>query len=225
MITPRLIARMLGLALLSLAAGFQPALAQTAIDEPGIYHHRFADAYFPVQIGEFRRADLHRYDDEARDVSGNYNLITPAGRLLITVYIYPSPPVGDASENRAARQKQLCDREVDSFTSYLSEQHGGARPREDGEAMKVPDVDPKLSRRTVFLFDSFFGDRVQPVRAEAHYYCYVAGAWQVKYRITTPVAVDGREAVERFIRTGPWPGRAMSETIARSDDSPRLPRP
>ncbi|MGZ8998481.1 MAG: hypothetical protein ACXW2T_06455, partial [Allosphingosinicella sp.] len=108
------IARLTILAIaLSLAgmAVHQPAAAQIAIAEPGTYHHRFANASFPVQVGEFQRADLHRYDDEARDVSANYNLRTSAGRLLITVYIYPSPPLGEGSGSPATKQRKLCEQE------------------------------------------------------------------------------------------------------------------
>jgi hypothetical protein len=205
----RLAAIGFGFAVATLAVDLKPAAAQIAIDEPGTYRHRFANAYFPVKVGEFRRADLHRYDDEGRDVSANYNLRTPTGRLLVTVYIYPSPPLSEGSGGRASRREALCRQEFEEFRTYLSDQHGGAQPREDGRPIRVPEVNPGLSHRTVFQFDSFFGDRVQPVRAEAHYYCFVQDKWQVKYRITAPVAVDDPDAVEHFIRTGPWPGRPM----------------
>lgn len=60
-----------------------------------------------------------------------------------------------------------------------------------------------------------FDGEIRPVRSEVHLYCYVAGDWFVKYRVTAPLAVTAPAAVEAFIRTGPWPGRGMARTVAK----------
>ena len=70
--------------------GWQAAAAQNEVETRGPYVHREAGAVFPVRVGEFRRSELYSYDRDGRDVSASYNLATPEGRLLITVYIYPA---------------------------------------------------------------------------------------------------------------------------------------
>ena len=91
--------------------------------------------------------------------------------------------------------------------------------------MPAKGIDRKLGHRSVYRFASPFDDRVQEIRSEAHLYCYVGGDWLVKYRVSAPVAVETRGAVETFIRTGPWPGRSSSETIARLDPRPERGTP
>jgi hypothetical protein len=196
-----------GLILLALACA-APAAAQREVVTDGPYFHGPARAVYPLQVGEFRRSEVYRYDESGKDVSASYNLATPEGRLLITIYIYPAAPAA-----RAART-QRCDEELEVVEAAISSQHGDVRPVERGTALKAAGVDPSLSHRSVYRFTGPFDDRVQALRSEVHLYCYVGGDWLVKYRVSAPAAVETRGPVERFIRTGPWPGRASSEAIA-----------
>lgn len=193
---------------LALAAlGWQPLAAQTPIEIPGPYLHREADAVFPVRVGEFRRSDILRYDEEGRDVSASYNLRTPQGRLLVTVYIYPAAPA--AAEART----EQCEREFESAKGAIEKQHGG-RPIEEGPALAVPGTDGERRHRAGYRLSMPFDGKVQAVRSEVHLYCDVGGDWFVKYRVSAPASASAPEAVEAFIRTGPWPGRSSPETIA-----------
>lgn len=191
---------------LALAAtiGGQPAAAQREVAAEGPYVHGPARAVFPVQIGEFRRATLYRYDLEGMNVSASYNLATPAGRLLITVYIYPAAAA--AAEERA----RLCDEEFGTVNTAIASQHDNAAPIEQGAALPAEGVKRSLGHRSVYRFASPFDDRVQQIRSEAHLYCYVGGDWMVKYRVSAPAAVETRGPVETFIRDGPWPGRSST---------------
>ena len=191
------------LLLLALAAGW-PAAAQRRVVTEGDYLHAPAQALFPASVGEFRRSDIYQYDREGKDVSASYNLATPAGRLLITIYIYPAAAAAPAA--RAG----LCDREFDTVNTAISSQHDNAAAAEQGAALPVEGVDRRLGHRSVYRFSSPFDDRVQPIRSEAHLYCYVGGDWMVKYRISAPVAVKAGNQVRRFIRNGPWPGRSSA---------------
>lgn len=190
--------------LLALAASpaADPAAAQREVAAGEAYVHGPARTVFPTQVGEFRRAKVHRYDESGRDVSASYNLATPAGRLLITVYIYPAA-AASASADRASK----CNREFAAANLAVSSQHGNAAPVERGAARAAEGVDPGLGHRSVYRFASPFDDRVQEIRSEIHLYCYVAGDWLVKYRVSAPAAVETSGPVEDFIRSGPWPGR------------------
>jgi hypothetical protein len=191
---------------LALAAtvGWQPAAAQREVAVEGAYLHGPARAVFPVQVGEFRRAKLFQYDQAGKDVSASYNLATPAGRLLITIYIYPAAAAAPAARSR------LCDQEFAAANNAISSQHDNAAPIEQGAASPAEGVDRSLGHRSVYRFASPFDDRVQEIRSEAHLYCYVGGDWLVKYRISAPAAVETRGPVEAFIRDGPWPGRSST---------------
>jgi hypothetical protein len=188
-------------------AAWQPAFGQREIESDGPYLHAGARAVFPLSVGEFRRSDIYQYDDEGLDVSASYNLMTPQGRLLITAYIYPATP------GAAAERTRLCDAEFGATKMAISSQHDNAVPVEEGRALAIPGTDPTLAHRAVYRFSGPFDDHVQPIRSEAHLYCYVGGDWLVKYRASAPAAVETRARVEAFIRAGPWPGRS-AERIA-----------
>jgi hypothetical protein len=197
----------------ALAMSSAPAEAQINVQSDGPYLHKPADAVFPVQVGGFQRAAIHRYDSKGRDVSANYNLITPEGRLLVTVYIYPAPKIPGRGDGKAIARASTCAQHFSEVNQTIAGQHGGARPTEEGAGLAVPGVDPALSHRSAYRYDTYFGDHVQPVKSEAHLYCYVGDNWLVKYRVTTPAAVDTKP-VNDFIRAGPWPGRGSPESIA-----------
>lgn len=186
------------------AVGWQPAAAQREVVSEGPYLHGPARAVLPVAVGEFRRSRIIQYDGEGKDVSASYDLRTPDGRLLITVYIYPA--IAAAGETRA----RTCDREFDEANAAISSQHGNVAADERGAAIAVEGVDSALGHRALYRFNSPFDDRVQPLRSEVHLYCYVGGDWLVKYRVSAPAAVETRGVVEGFIREGPWPGRSSS---------------
>jgi hypothetical protein len=204
--------------LASAILGCQPADAQKPVETPGPYVHREAGAVFPLRVGEFQRSELYRYDEGGRDVSAAYNLATPEGRLLITVYIYPAAPAPPEART------EYCGREFDSVKAVIREQYEGSLI-EEGRALAVPGSEAARRHRASYRLSMKFDRGVQAVRSEAHLYCYVGGNWFVKYRITAPIAVTAPGAVETFIRTGPWPGRPSSETIARMDPRSRRGTP
>jgi hypothetical protein len=189
------------------AVAAQPAAAQREIVTDGPYLHAAARASYPLRVEGFRRSDIYQYDQEGKDVSAGYELATPKGRLLITIYIYPAAPAA------AAARASLCDEEFEAAEAAISSQHGNIAPIERGTAIAASDAEPGLAHRSVYRFSAPFGDRVQELRSEVHLYCYVGGDWLVKYRVSAPVGVETRGPVQRFIRLGPWPGRSP-ESIA-----------
>ncbi|HEX8224799.1 MAG TPA: hypothetical protein VF605_13355 [Allosphingosinicella sp.] len=189
---------------LAATVGWAPAAAQREVASNDPYVHGPARAVFPVEVGEFRRSKLFQYDREGKNVSASYNLATPTGRLLITVYIYPAAAAAPAA------RPLMCGEEFASANAAISSQHGNAAPIERGVALPAEGVDPSLGHRSVYRFASPFDDRVQEIRSEAHLYCYVGGDWLVKYRVSAPAAVETRGPLEAFLREGPWPGRSAT---------------
>lgn len=196
------------IAIAGAAAAAMPVSAQPqAIDRPGTYIHQAAGAAFPERVGEFQRRSLHRYDAEGVNVSANYSLERPEGRLHLTVYVYPAPP-----HPSAAARADICRQEFEASRQIIANQNAGAERIDDGAAPTARDV---AGHRSVYRFATRFDGSEQDVRSEIDLYCHVGGQWQVKYRATSPAALDATQDIETFIRTGPWPGRAADpDTIA-----------
>jgi hypothetical protein len=211
-------AAVLGFGLASAAAA-QPR----SIDGPGTLSHRAAEAHFPQRIGAFERSDVIQYDESGRDISASYILDRGEDHLLITVYVYPAPgvvagPGGGRSADVA--RADLCRQMMVQVGQVIEYQHRGARRIEDGVAPAVEGLGPGLNLRTVHSYADPSNGQEQAVRSETDLYCYVGGDWLVKYRASSNARFDATDAIETFIRTGPWPGRNPppdpDETVMRS---------
>jgi len=194
--------RLSKLAFAALAAGLPAAAhAQGDLTVTGPYTHSAAKAVYPTQVGAFVRSNVHQFDAEGRDISASYNLRTPEGRLLVTVYIYPAPKAADA-----AARARACDTEFGAVKTAIANRNAGAQPLNETAPVAMAGVPASLSHSAAYRYTGRFDAREQEVRSEAHVYCYAGGDWFVKYRVSAPVAVK-TDALPAFIRNGPWPGR------------------
>jgi hypothetical protein len=190
-----------------------PVSAQPrSINRPGTIPHAAANAYFPERVGPFERSDVVQYDETGADVSASYNLVSGNDRLLISVYVYPAPRIGAASGSGSTAdvaRANVCRQQMTDVGRVIETQpqYRDARRLEDGTAPAVAGLGPGLNLRTVHSFTGPFSGREQEVRSETDLYCYVAGRWLVKYRASSNAGFDVRDAIDTFIRTGPWPGR------------------
>jgi hypothetical protein len=190
-----------------------PAAAQTRITRSGPVPHVAASAVFPERVGEFRRTSVVAYDAGNRDMSAGYNLVTPKGRLTVTVYIYPPREDAPAAQRAAAcrREFEANLREISSVKAYK-----GFRRDPPAPVPAVTGTSRELSHGAGFRFRTTFDEPDQALQSSYRLYCYVGGTWQVKYRATSPEGFPAGPALEQFIRTGPWPGRgAPGNTVAR----------
>jgi len=179
-----------------------PATAQQRITEDGPVRHGSADAVFPVSVGQFRRVSVVAYRPDRTDMSAGYSMPLDGGRLIVTVYIYPSVTGGDRADN--------CRREFEGVGQAIAQAYGGARLIENGAAPAIAGTEPGLSLRSVHEARVPIDGRQSDIRSESRLYCYVAGRWQVKYRASAN-ADYAPEVLERFIAEGPWPGRAAAD--------------
>jgi hypothetical protein len=77
-------------------------------------------------------------------------------------------------------------------------------------------VSPDLSHGANFRLRATFDKPDQDLQSTYRLHCYVGGRWLVKYRATSPYGYPAEQALEQFIRTGPWPGRGSpGNTVAR----------
>ena len=192
-----------------LALALAPALAQGPVETPGPVAHRAAGAVFPERVANFRRTNVYQYDSAGEDMSASYILARGSDRVLVTVYLYPASRLGPGDRT------ELCRREFGNVTQAILTGYREPQRQPDAAAPAVEGVEPALSHRAAYTMTAPFMGAEQPVRSEAYLYCYVGGDWLVKYRATSHAAFDAAGEIERFIGTGPWPGRPPdSETIA-----------
>jgi hypothetical protein len=209
-------------AALALFAG--PAAAQQRIERRGTIAHAAAGAHFPERIGEFRRTSAYQYDRSGQDISASYVLNRGDRALVVTVYVYPAARIGSAPDPKSRESAEvsraaLCDREFRNVQAAIGDNHRDAEMVEEGEAPAAEGIGRALARRSVHRFVAEFDDREQPVRSEVDLYCFVGGAWLVKYRATSNADFDAGDDIRGFIRSGPWPNRnpppAPDEAVAR----------
>ena len=192
-----------------------PAAAQGRIERPGTIPHEAAATAFPERVGEFRRINVVQYDAGGLDISAGYDLVWPGGSLTLTVYVYPASQPGGGRDD-----VRNCRAEFESNTReiFAAPQYRDLRQGPTGRAPAVRGVDPELSHRAEYTFEANFRGRSQRLASEYDLYCFVGGRWLVKYRATAPVGFPVSEAVEAFIRSGPWPGRRPPDSVARVHD-------
>jgi hypothetical protein len=184
--------------------------AQERIDRPGPVEHRAAAAAFPERIGEFRRSNVYSYDPAGTNLSATYQLGGPGALLILTIYIYPTAQAeATFGAETAGDRGRLCGSDFEEAREAIRQRNPAAKLTEDGAAPDVNGVPAGLTHRSVYEMVAPFDQQEQEVRSELDLYCYVGGAWQVKYRVTSHPRIDADDALRRFIRSGPWPGRGV----------------
>jgi hypothetical protein len=189
------------LLLLASAAGAQPI----PIDAAGNWTQPATGQVFPAVAAEYRRVHLSRYDEGARDVSAGYVTGEPPA-MLATIYVYPMPggPQPDAAARARACQAEFASRqreirEVRRDVNLL--RAGSTTAPERIHHGRTPQI-PGFAATYTFL-GTMFGD-AQPLVSELHVFCYVAGQWVVKYRLTAPDGPDAGPMLARFMASLRW---------------------
>ncbi|HST36965.1 MAG TPA: hypothetical protein VLK25_10105 [Allosphingosinicella sp.] len=198
------------IAAIALFAAAPLAAQPQDITAPGTVPHRAAGTGFPESIGDFRRLGVVRYDAEGRDISANYQLVRDDGEIRASIYIYPGEPDGSA-----ARRERACADHFEGVEAAIRQAYPGAARVEGGEAPARAGVPAGLAHRSVFRIEADIGRGPEALASESRLYCFVAGSWLVKYRISAPASMDARAAIESFVRRGPWPGEAAGEIALR----------
>jgi hypothetical protein len=160
---------------------------------------------FPDIAAEFRRIGLYRYDADARDVSANYVTGNPPS-MLATLYVYPMPGGHVADQGAKAR---ACQDEFQTRQRELVGARPGANLLRAGATTPPARIEngrtPQLPGfAAAYSFEGTIFGQNQPLASELHVFCYVAGAWIVKYRMTAPDGPDAGPAFARFMATIRW---------------------
>lgn len=185
----------------------------------GRYIHAGSGMVFPTEGmaagSRFVRVSVNQFDDKGRDVSANYHVPTPSGRMLISAYVYPVPlafklvsPTAAGASTVASLDPMLrdtvCQQEVGRRETELTTLHPEAQLiREDPIA--APHGGTSVPGTVaVFETNDFVNNTPGRVRSELYIFCYVQDLWIVKYRVT-PVQDRTSEAIlAAFMKHVPW---------------------
>jgi hypothetical protein len=149
----------------------------------------------------FQRSNVDRYDAEGTDVGVGYNVNQPGRQIVVTVFVYPAPPVRADPPSRA----RACADQFADIKRQIVTRHAGASLVEEARRPSPSPGFRDSGWRATYRFDEVFAGREQPVQSEADLYCYVHGNWFVSYRVSAPVAVDYRGPLDAFMRALAWP--------------------
>ena len=179
-----------------------PAAAQpTPIEAQGDYAHPASGMIMPLTVGAFRRVGVYRYDAEALDVSANYHLDAPAGRVLASIYAYPMPGGGLADP---AARRDACVREFALRQRELTSVRAGATLLAERDAAPPKGYESVPGHAAAYTFQAMIGGVPRTLHSELHVFCFVGRSWIIKYRFTGPDSPDTRQAIAAFVAALPW---------------------
>jgi hypothetical protein len=180
-----------------------PAAAQVGdVNVSGPYVHVQSGVTFPTVVGDFRRVSVRRYLADGSNEGIGYN--HSSQHIAATVFIYPSPVL--AANASADERAQACAVQLQSVQQEITTVHANAVLADFGETVLTQNGAEERGRNVSYRVTapSRFGPNHPPLRSEAHLFCYVAGAWTIKYRFTYEDDARPREAVAAFLREFPW---------------------
>lgn len=185
------------------SVGFLLFLCSACRASPGTdvetYVHSGTGFRFPALVGEFRRAQIDKYNSEETDVGVGYNLYSAEKQIAVTVFVYPAPPAQGAA--RAA----ACEDQFRSVKSDIEKAHAGARLVEETSAPSPMPDRAETGLKAIYRFSGVFAGVEQPLQSEADLFCYVSGPWFIAYRTTAPANLDYRPDLAGLERRLTWP--------------------
>lgn len=188
-----------------------PALAVAQprdISAPGTVPHAAARAGLPENVGEFRRTHVLRYGEN--DLSGNYDLRRDGNFMRLSLYIYPAPRVPQTQRAAACRQ------EMAGVAGNILQMYPAPSRSRRGEAPASSGTEAGLRLRSMHRLQmAIRGREREDVRRKSRLYCHVGGDWLVKVYASSNADFDVGEAIDAFLRSGPWPGRGPGSIAMR----------
>jgi len=184
-----------------------PAIAQPMpIEARGDYAHPASGMIMPLTVGAFLRVGVYRYDAEALDVSANYHLDAPSGRVLASVYAYPMP--GGSIADAAAR-RDACQREFQLRQRELTSVRAGARLLAERDVLPPKGYEGVPGHLAAYVFQAMIGGQPRMLHSELHVFCFVGRSWIIKYRFTGPDSPQTLQAIAAFVAALPWTVQPM----------------
>jgi hypothetical protein len=188
----------------------------------GVIEHAASGMQFPLECGDFTRAEFRQYDAAGLDVSVAYNSSSPIPPIAVTAYVYPSPPlrsfgspksvVDDAKSTLALGEFERCKGEIAKY-------HPGARLTSETDFSAPSESRSPKGYLACYTYVENFGGRTGPVESLLYVYCYVGDIWTIKFRITYSAGVDARPLVDRYLKDLRWTIRGPNQPALQTPTS------
>jgi hypothetical protein len=172
------------------------------VPQVGPFRHVGSNTTFPEQVGPYERGKVFRLDDPAgENVAVGYQSQAPGDRVILMEFVYPPQPVGKPSRETA------CETDFAASKAAI-DKYDGSRKLGEPTPPPMAGVPARFSHQASYTFSAEIDGKPVTMQTDVVLYCYVAGNWFVKYRVSTPVGSDLRTPLNQFITAiGPWPGR------------------
>jgi len=177
------------------------------ISANGPYTQTATGMVFPTSVGAFQRAQITRYDAAGLDMSAGYNLISPQGTIVLTVYVYPSPQISTFSSPANVIQEARDTLALDHYAAKKREilrAHPNSSLVRESEITLPEGGTIQHGRLAVFTYDQPAGFLMVRSESRLYTFCYVADKWIVEYRITYPLGLDASQSIDDFLQHLPW---------------------
>jgi hypothetical protein len=175
-----------------------PEARPEVIRAAGPWTHPPSGMTFPVEVGEFKRSSLLSYDKAGRNVSAQYEIDGAVSRLVMSVYVYPAPPV------TGSMREERCGSQLDAATFDLAKQHPGLRRTGIDDVALAQDGTEHLGVRARFIYDQPLVRDALPSAAEIDLFCRATDSWQIEYRFTRPRELAADPIVADFMSRLTW---------------------
>lgn len=177
------------------------------IKAEGTYTHAASGMIFPSRVGNFWRSNVIRYDTEGLDLSAGYDLVTIAGSIAATVYVYPAPSlisIGSPPNVVAAARTRQAQNEFEARKREIMRFRPGVILVQEGETTLQQSNATYSGKMATFEYEEVFAGRRQLLRSHLYLFCFAGGKWVIKYRFTHPRFFDGTREIDEFMRNLPW---------------------
>jgi len=171
------------------------------------YIHPGTKFEFPEKLDGFTRIEVTKYAADESDVSAGYNATDPDNPIVITVYVFPAPPLiaapGDGPD--AAKTRQF-DRALTAIKKEIAHEHEDAKIVSEADfTLKEGDRSHKGIKVTYEMSYTIAG-HVVPTASDM--ILIVEGKWQIEYRISYPKAFAKTTPalIEKFLASLTWYG-------------------
>lgn len=185
------------------------ALAQNEVqvprDQPHIQH---ATGFtFPAQVNDFQRTRVTRFRPDGTDEAASYVRYTRGQEVVVTVYVYPSPPLSSAvgSSGFGDARSRACAAHFGEVRLELEGVHRNARIVQEFTPTTVQSGVTYQGHGAIYEIETpFMGRDAEVLHSQARLFCFVGGRWSVKYRISHPANYDATADIDAFMAAMPW---------------------
>ena len=185
----------------------RPLSQPETIVAEGAYVHEKSGMALPLAVGDYRRTEVIRYDQQSLDVSAGYDLHEGQRKIAATVYVYPAPSlfsIGSLTNTVASARAILTKREFEARKQEILHAHPGGKLTEDTEISIPIGGATRVGRIATFEYEQNFAGQYQMVRSHLCMFDFVGGKWTLKYRITYPKNSETTSEIDAFLQGVPW---------------------